>query len=55
MALIQKKYQQSKTTYIPKYNIELCECSLPLTDLHCEVCDSDYIVTLRGKVDPYIS
>ena len=25
-----KKYQQSKTTYIPKHKMGLCECSLPL-------------------------
>ena len=50
-----KKYQQSKTTYMRKHKIGLCECSLPLIDLHCEVCDSDYMVTLRGKVDSYIS
>ena len=36
-----KKYQQSKTTYTSKHKIGLCECSLPLIELHCEVCDSD--------------
>ena len=46
-----KKYQQSKTTYIPKHRIGLCECSLTLNDLHCEVWDSDYMVTLRRTVD----
>ena len=50
-----KKYQQSKTTYFPKHKTGLCECSLPLIDLHCEVCDSDYMVTLRKKVHSYIS
>ena len=50
-----KKYQQSKTTYILKHKIALCECLLPLIDLHYEVCGLDYMVTLRGKVDSYIS
>ena len=50
-----KKYQQSKTTITPKHKTGLCECSLPLIDLHWEVGDSDYMVTLRGKVDSYIS
>ena len=49
-----KKCPQSKTTYIQKHEIELCECSFPLNDLHCEVCDSDYIVQLRWKVDLYV-
>ena len=50
-----KRYQQSKTTYIPNRKTGLCECSLPLIDLHCEVYDSDYMVTLREKIDSYIS
>ena len=33
-----KKYQHSKTTYIPKHKIGLFEYSLPLIYLHCEVC-----------------
>ena len=50
-----KKYQHSKTTCILKHKIGLCECLLPLIDLHYEIYDSDYMVTLRGKVDSYIS
>lgn len=33
---------------------ELCECSLPLIDFHCQTCDSHYMVTLTGKVDLHI-